>query len=249
MKNPFKQFFKKKEKPIPILKKIEDILANPFVKSDHDIIVNTDIAFREAPSKTLAKIRELFNPVDFDKLEFEEDINDYNLSLLSKEAVAKIIEIIKEDELNRHTKRVTDDDNAKKVVSKDIEENIWTAEHSTFKINPDVERELYKKKIEEELKGKTEKEQLEYFQKTFDDTTEYLKNAKSPEELLETIYGRKAVQDIGKVGINFAEIQRIKQEKELQKNRYILLYETTSIQFPEYSHEEIINFIKENFTI
>jgi len=184
-----------------------------------DIMVNTDIAFREAPSKTLAKIRELFNPVDFDKLEFEEDINDYNLSLLSKEAVAKIIEIIKEDELNRHTERVKEADKSNKIN----EENGWVSEHSTFKINPTVERELYRKKIESELEGKTEEEQLEYFQKTFDDTTEYLKNAKSPEELLETIYDRKAIQDVEKVGISFSEIQRIKQEKELKEKEAELL--------------------------
>ena len=63
----------------------------------------------------------------------------------------------------------------------------------------------------------------EYFQKTFDDTTEYLKNAKSPEELLETIYDRKAIQDVEKVGISFSEIQRIKQEKELKEKEAELL--------------------------
>ena len=59
---------------------------------------------------------------------------------------------------------------------------------------------------------------MEYFQKSFDDTTEYLKNAKSPEEMLASIYDRKAVQDIEKVAINHAEIQRVKREQELKEN-------------------------------
>jgi len=196
-----------------------------------DIMVNTDAAFREAPSKKIAKIRELFTPVDFDKLEFEEQISDFNLSLLTKDSVSKIIEIIREDEANRHVDRIENDTKFKELLLKDIEENGWTSEHSTFKINPKVEKELYRKKINDELKGKTEAEQMEYFQKTFDDHTKFLKNAISPEEVIESTLGRKVVQDIDEVGTHHAELHRIKQEKELKENESELLLRQIFNQF------------------
>jgi hypothetical protein len=189
-----------------------------------NIMVDTSIAFREAPSKKLAKIRELFNPVDFDKLEFEEEIGDFNLSLLSKEAVAKIIKIIREDELNRHNSLMD-------YMEREIENAPISREQETFKINPKAEKELYRKKIEDELEGKTEKEQMEYFQKKFDDHTEFLKNTKSPEEVIESTLGRKVVQDIGEVGIHLAELQRVKQDKELKENESELLLRQVFNQF------------------
>jgi hypothetical protein len=100
MKNPFKHLFKKKEEP----KALKKFLSGPIFSNGKpmpDIIVDADVAFREPPSKKVAEIRKLFEPVKFDELEFEEEIEDFALDLISKESKRKIIQIIKEDMIQR----------------------------------------------------------------------------------------------------------------------------------------------------
>jgi len=100
MKNPFKNWFKRKDQiknPTPLvdLQQYNNLFPSP--KQLPDIIVDADVAFREPPSKKIAEIRKLFEPVKFDELEFEEEIADFALDLISKESKRKIIQIIKDD--------------------------------------------------------------------------------------------------------------------------------------------------------
>lgn len=146
---------------------LEEILTGKTnTDSIPDIIINPDIAFRDPPSKTIAKIRDMFDPVKFDEIEFEEEIADFNLSLLSKSAVTKIIEIIREDEKTRGSDRI------------DTNEDILNSAQTSFVINKEVESGLYKKKAEEALVGKSHIEVLEYMENVISDSKEYIKNAK-----------------------------------------------------------------------
>jgi len=157
MKNPFKRFFKKKEEP----KTLKGFLSGPIFSNGKpmpDIIVDADVAFREPPSKKVAEIRALFEPVKFEELEFEEEIADFALDLISKESKRKIITIIKEDIKTRGNKRET-------LSINPTFENGMTREQTSFVINKDAEAKLYRKKVEEQVKGKSEAEMIQYFER------------------------------------------------------------------------------------
>ncbi len=66
-----------------------------------DIIVNTDTAFYDGDLHRSDEIKSKIDPIHFESLEFEEDITDYSLELLSPEAKSKIIDIIKKDNVKR----------------------------------------------------------------------------------------------------------------------------------------------------
>jgi hypothetical protein len=78
-------------------KEIEQDIPTGF-HTGKDIMVDTDIAFREPAYKRIKEIESklLINPEDYKNLKFDEkiDLNDYNLSDLSQETKKKILELI-----------------------------------------------------------------------------------------------------------------------------------------------------------
>lgn len=175
MKNPFKRFFKKKEEP----NTLKGFLGGSIFsdgKPTHDIIVDTDVAFREPPSKKIAEIRKLFEPVKFEELEFEEEIADFALDLISKESKRKIIEIIKEDIKARGTDRVK---HTKPTFTAGSIDKDGIGYQTSFVINKDAEAELYRKKVQKQVKGKSEAEIIHYFEDSIKKTEEHIEKAKT----------------------------------------------------------------------
>jgi hypothetical protein len=104
MSNIFTKLFKKEKIPVDGFKTSLEQKKDPFAKPKGDIIVKTDVAFHKSVSKAIEEIKSTFDKTDFSNLEFEEDIEDFNLKALSPEAKKLIIQIIKEDNKNRELK-------------------------------------------------------------------------------------------------------------------------------------------------
>lgn len=244
MKNPFKKLFKIENNPPKTDPDVDKFIDGIRLKQMPKIMVDTDIAFREPPSKKIAEIRSLFEPVKFDELTFEEEIGDFNLSLLSKDAVKRIIEIIREDELNRHSSLMKTHGNSKRDNPDD---DTWKAE--SFVINKDAESKLYRDKIEKELEGKTDAEQMKYFVDSFNKTSDYLKNTQSPEEIIKSIRNRKVIQDIGAESRQWVKErdERIRNESLTQESE--LLLKQIFQQFPQFTQldETMLNLLNEHY--
>lgn len=88
-----KKLFSKRKAPVMV---IDD--PNVFAGLRVDLVTYKPI------EKELLPIKNKVIVPDFEHMEFEPELGEYNLSLLSDEAKHKIIEIIKEDEQNRAKK-------------------------------------------------------------------------------------------------------------------------------------------------
>ena len=105
----------KKERNEYLTKKQDDFL-------DKNMEIKTDHAYYKSLKQKLAEIESKIVPVDFSNLEFEDKIENYALRDLSPEAVAKIIEIIHEDERTRRDELMETRNDITILSDEDIDE-------------------------------------------------------------------------------------------------------------------------------
>lgn len=182
--------------------KNKEVRNHNFYPSRKDIIVKPDVAFYKPASKVIDEIKSKFGETDYTNLEFEEDIEDFNLKTLSPEAKKLIIQIIKEDNKHRESKITT-----------------YTDSKTVSEILP--QPNLPKK------------------------PTQYGINVKT-----------RAVEPIDEFSsndvISFTEYNKLEKQRmgeELLENKEELLYRLVSTYFPGNTHEENIEFIKQNLKL
>lgn len=120
------QFFSKKQKTT--INNLGEAVPIPVIK------VNPDVAFYKSVQPKLDEIKSKFKKIDYSSIDYDETLEDYNLSDLSPEAVKLIIEIIKEDTRFRHEVRINAEVNLSKT-------NKLTIEDSTITSNPQNKNE------------------------------------------------------------------------------------------------------------
>ena len=206
MSNIFTKLFSKPEKEEKIPSDgFKTSLEEPiFIRenSKKDIIVKTDAAFRTAPSKIIEEIKSKFQKPDYSNLEFDEDIEDFNLKAVSPEAKKLIIQIIKEDNKKRENKITTYTDS--KTISVKFPPTDLSKQPQQYGIYPDT--------------------------KQVDIIDEFNKD----KILTFTEYGKILEKEQG--------------DKNLE-NKEELLYKLVSTYFPGNTHEENIEFIKQNLKL
>lgn len=116
-------------------------------------IVDTKPAFYKSVREELSELQKMIVPIDYSTLEFDDELDNYNLSNLSPEAVAKIILIIKEDEQIRGEKileqlRIDKNLEAQKLLR--IKNGGWTSEDSTLKLPHDKDYEIKIKSLDDD---------------------------------------------------------------------------------------------------
>ena len=166
------------------------------------LIVNPDVAFHKPAYKAIEDMKSKFLDTDYSGLNFEEEIEDFNLKALSPEAKRLIIQIIKEDNKNRKSKIKTYTDSktvSEKIVPIDLPEL-----PQQYGIDPKTK-------------------QIDVF-------NEYTKD----KLITFTEWGNLLEKEEG--------------EKNL-KNKEKLLYKLVSTCFPGNTHEENIEFIKQNLKL